>query len=218
MNNYLWFSYYIRYIAFNLADINSVGKWVCYNIFIPLSYKFKSIGRKKFLEFDENSGEEYRNIRNLLFLRFRFYVEDYLANIAYRKTDAPNPMVPDLEERQKWGLKMLEEMAENQKRPEVDFDYFHFKKSIHFNELARIYRWIINDWENWSNPYWKKAPYPAFDENPSRFSSLKFENKEQRKEFDRITDKAEKLDYIIEERIRGRVQRLFDNRHLLIYD
>lgn len=150
---------------------------------------------------DVDSAEN--EMDSFILLQLCLYVEGYMASTAYRAfpNEAPNPIPPDLETRSKWGLKHMKYLASQNSEPYVD--------SEGWKTLSRIYNWIVN--EEWNNPYWEKAPDIHW------FEDEDIENEEM-EEWEYWTDRASRLDDIIQKRRKHRIHLVFENRHLLQYD
>lgn len=206
---------YVRPSPNDRQPLKWVRKKISYKLLQPISKCLKNIGRRKYLCTRSITNASWE-IREYLFRKLQLYVECYLANIAYRYfDDAPRPMPPSTEVRRKWGLKVLEHFAterESKHRNKMLQSHDEAKKED-YAELARIYRWIVYDREDWANPFWGKIP-----------EELDFEEcflhvpEEKEEEWRFYTEKAERLDRIQRKRIKGRARRLFERKHVLDYD
>ena len=198
----------------------SVQRFLAYEALSPIERWIRNQGYQKLLHASDpgNAGFE---IRRSLFRRLKLYVEGYLADISHRYfEEAPNPMPADQDVRKQWGQKMLEKLSQKYDDRKLDNRSADLKYAHHgdqgkdWAEIRRIYKWLIEDWPQWKNPYWEKAPDPTFKQG----EPISFSSKEKQKRFNQITDRAERLDWITEERVRDRTRRLFNRRHLLRYD
>jgi len=195
-----------------------IQRKIAYNVLNPVGRCVREAGRQKYLH-EPDASSAAREIRSILFRKLEIYVEGYLANVSHRfLDDAPNPMPADQKTREKWGYRTLLHLAEEcdgKCVPEdEDLKYTHHGDDGDYEELARIYHWMKWEYPNWHNYYWEKAPAPTIEQG----KGITFASEKAKERFDHYTDRAERLDWIIEERIRGREQRLFERRHLLRYD
>lgn len=227
MNSWIWISRKLKSLRKALVPqhnregpVASLQRFFAYEALSPIERWIRNRGYQKLLHSPDpgNAGFE---IRRSLFRRLKLYVEGYLADISHRHfEEAPNPMPADQKVRKQWGQKMLEKLF--QKYDDRKFDEYsenlkyahHRDRGEDWAEIKRIYKWLTEDWPQWQNPYWEKAPSPTFKQG----KPISFSSKEEQKKFNQITDRAERLDWITEERVRGRARRLFNRRHLLRYD
>ena len=198
--------------------ISKLQRFFAHEVLISFGRWLRSAGRQKFLHFSD-SGSAGFEIRRSLFRKLKLYVEGYLADISHRHFEgAPDPMPANQKARKHWGQKMLKKLSEKYDDHDDSGECMkyahHGDQGKDWAELGRIYKWMIEDWPNWENPYWKKAPSAKIEQN----KPITFCSEEELKEFNRLTSKAERLDWITEERVRDRARRLFNRRHLLRYD
>jgi len=195
--------------------VSKFQRFFAYEMLISFGRWLRSLGHQKYL-YSSDPGSAGFEIRNLLFRKLKLYVEGYLADISHRHFEsAPDPMPANQEVRKQWGQKMLEKFSEKYDDHDDSLKYPHHEdQGKDWAELARIYKWMIEDWAEWENPYWKKAPNAKIEQN----KPITFCSEEELKEFNQLASKAERLDWITEKRVRGRARRLFKRCHLLRYD
>lgn len=192
--------------------ISFIQRKLAYNVLSPTGQQIQEAGYQKYLH-KPNFSAASREIRTFLFRKLEIYVEGYLASVSSRfLDDAPNPMPADQETREKWGHRALLHLAEECDGNCALQDEIH--EGGDYEELARIYHWMKWEYPNWHNPYWEKAPAPTIKQG----KGISFSSNRAREEFNHYTDLAERLDWITEERIQSREERLFKRRHLLRYD
>lgn len=188
----------------NRSVFAMLRRWLMYTFAYPIELKLREWGEQKFLHC-QHHGNAGTEMRDYLFRKLRLYVEGYLANIAYRYASYVPKQVPaSTEARRTLGLFVLRRLGRTEEE----------KKG--YRELARIYSWLVEERPSWHNPYWDRAPHiPLPEGDQGIFEAVSDEKKEK---FDEITDRAERLDRIIEKRVEGRAQRIYDNKDLMLYD
>lgn len=207
MNLFLFFERKLMYWMQKIRSSGRTGRIFSHHLLLPVYQWLRKTGRRRYL-YKPTAKNAGWDIRDHLFRRFRIYVECHLANISHRYVDAaPQPMPARLETRQKWGLKALEHFAEEGNGYPQNTEFQKGKIKEGYAELARIYRWIINDRKNWETPLSNvsesfKPCHLNFSEEGDRF----------------FTDRAERIDSIYRTRVEGRAKRLFERKHLLKYD
>lgn len=214
MNSYIYCSRVIRYWAswvqdrfISIGSRDTVGgaisRYIVYSILYPVSRYFRHIGRKEYL-YTTNSSSAGRELDHFMFRKLTLYVEGYLANIAYRFTDAPKVMPPDWEIRSKWGREALKQMAS----PDEGEEEYEIERRKNWEEIARIYDWYRYERKNWSDPYIGKV-------NIDHDDLLSFSYSDENK---KLMEMSNRYNEIFRERKMGRVERLFERRHMLLYD
>lgn len=222
MNYYIYFSRVLRYAASwiqaNFIEYVTVEKsalgqhflrFIVYSILYKFARKIKGMGERKYLDVS-SPGSMSREMDEYMFRKLVLYVEGYLATIAHRITDAPKAMPPDRETRAKWGRAALRDLATKSDSRYVTSENPERERERRkgWNEIRKIYNWYTEEREDWNDPYMEEVEVdcsgrglPDLDERSKRYA-----------------DKSMRYRNIRQERRTGRVQRLFDRRHLLTYD
>jgi len=224
MNYYIYFSRVLRYVASWLQERlldhrnmdttrGAVYRFLVYSVLYKYSRKIGRVGKRKYVS-SYSPGSMSWEMDEQLFRKLVLYVEGYLADIAYRVSDAPKTMPPDRETRVKWGRAALNHMKtppdpkKHVKTPD-ELSERRKKRLKDWKEIARIYNWYTKERENWTDPY--------IDEVEVRFSEdsglpdLSDEDME-------YAGMSRKYEDIWHQRRKGRAKRLFDRRYILTYD